>query len=276
MAPREIAPGVFVATSPVYLTTTTLVVGHGGGCLVIDPALTAPEVAGLGDWLAARGLRAVAGWATHAHWDHVLWSPALGVDVPRYATPRAVQTCARNRQAMISEMSAEAPGHDLDLFGRLEPVPGPGSGVVPWDGPEARVVAHDAHSGGHGAIFLPTARVLIAGDMLSDVEIPLLDLPSGTVADPGERADPFGGYRAGLGLLASQLSAGSGVRYLVPGHGQVGDRREFRRRVAADFRYLDLVEAGREAADPRLLVAGAEWLRAEHARQARLARSQLT
>jgi glyoxylase-like metal-dependent hydrolase (beta-lactamase superfamily II) len=36
----EVAPGVFVATAAMYSTTTTVVVGADGGCLVIDPAVT--------------------------------------------------------------------------------------------------------------------------------------------------------------------------------------------------------------------------------------------
>jgi len=278
----EIAPGVFVATSAVYLTTCTVVVGAGNGCLVIDPALTAADVAGLGTWLRARGLRPAVGWSTHPHWDHVLWSDALGARVPRYATGRAVAVADRARSALADEMAAAAPGHDLALFGRLAPLPGAGD-VIPWDGPEVRVVPHDAHAPGHGALFLPGQGILVAGDMLSDVEVPLLDLADAdgclgeAAAGPGEAErkspDPFGAYRAGLGLLASLGSVG--VRCIVPGHGHVGDRAQFRARVAADFRYLDLVEAGRDADDPRLGGPDAEWLRAEHARQRELARGEL-
>jgi len=278
----EIAPGVFVATSPVYLTTCTVVVGAGNGCLVIDPALTAAEVAGLGRWLSARGLRPVVGWSTHPHWDHVLWSDALGARVPRYATGRAVAVAERARAALVDELAAVAPGHDLALFGRLTPLPEPGD-VIPWDGPEVRVVRHDAHAPGHGALFLPGPGILVGGDMLSDVEVPLLDLagPDGrrreAAAGPGDTEsdspDAFGAYRAGLGLLASLGSAG--VRCVVPGHGHVGDRAQFRARVAADFRYLDLVEAGRDADDPRLGGPDAEWLRTEHARQREFARGEL-
>ena len=90
--------------------------------------------------------------------------------------------------------------------------------------------------------------------MLSDVEIPLLDMAA---------ADPLGGYRAGLDLLASV----PGVRLLVPGHGHVGDAAALRARLAMDVGYLDAVQAGQEADDPRLLGPGAAWLRAEHARQ---------
>jgi glyoxylase-like metal-dependent hydrolase (beta-lactamase superfamily II) len=257
----------------VYLTTTTIIAGRNGTCLLIDPALTADELAALGEWLASRELRAVAGWSTHAHWDHVLWSDALGTGVPRYATARAVRECELRRAAMIAELSAVAPGHDLGLVGQVAALPavlcGPAAfragdwPAIPWDGPTALVVAHDAHAPGHGAVYLPGPGVLVAGDMLSDVEIPLLDLESAA----GERADPFGDYRAGLGLLAAL----PGVRHVVPGHGHVGDAAACRARAAADFLYLDRVGRGADIADPRLLGPDAGWLRADHARQRELA-----
>ena len=240
----EVAPGVFVATAEIYTTTTTVVAGADGGCLVIDPAVTVADLAALAGSLSSRGLRPVAGWSTHPHWDHVLWSRSLG-GVVRYATPRAVAVAAREREGLVSGMSEAAPGHDLSLFARLAPLPG---AEIPWRGPRATVVAHDAHAPGHAAVYLPDSGVLVAGDMCSDIEIPLLDR---------ESADPSGDYRRGLGALASLR----GVRVVIPGHGRAGDRAEFRRRVAADFAYLDAVEAGREPADPRLAV---EWLRAEH------------
>lgn len=251
----ELAPGVFVATAERYTTTSTVVVGAGGGCLVIDPAVTVADLEALASWLSARGLRPVAGWSTHPHWDHVLWSSALGDDVLRYATPRAAQVAARERPGLIDDAGESAPGHDLALFARLEPL---ASAEIPWDGPRAVVVSHDAHAPGHGALFLPACGVLIAGDMCSDIEIPLLDM---------RRADPFGGYRHGLGSLASL----TGVRAVVPGHGHVGGASEFRRRVSADQAYLDAVAAGRDYADPRLTQ---DWLRAEHARHLALARER--
>jgi hydroxyacylglutathione hydrolase len=266
MAPAEITPGVFVATSPTYLTTTTIIAGRDG-CLVIDPALTVTELARLADWLAARRLVAVAGFATHAHWDHVLWSASLGTGVPRYATARTVRECERSRATILEELSAEAPGHALDLVGQLTAVPDQdGWPAISWDGPPALVVSHDGHSPGHGAIYLPDLGVLVAGDMLSDVEIPLLDLTL-----TGERADPFGDYRAGL----ARLAALPGIRHVVPGHGHVGDAAALRSRVAADFRYLDHVELDADLEDERLLAPDAGWLRADHARQRELAGARL-
>jgi hydroxyacylglutathione hydrolase len=244
----EVAPGVLVATAVQYTTTSTIVAGPGGGCLVVDPAVTVAEVDGLAAALAARGLRPEVAWSTHPHWDHVLWAASLG-DVPRYATPVGAATAERERDGLLAGVAGSAPGHDLDLVARLTPL---AADVIPWRGPEVRVLGHDAHEPGHGALFLPGAGVLLAGDMVSDLEIPLLAC---------EETDPVGRYRAGLELLASQP-----VRVLVPGHGHVGDHAEFTRRVRSDSAYLAELERGAPAAgqDGRI---GSSWLRAEHDRQ---------
>jgi hydroxyacylglutathione hydrolase len=243
----EVAPGVLVATSGYAMTTSTVVVGSSGGCLLIDPAVTAADLAALADELAARGLRAAAGWSTHPHWDHVLWSTGLG-DAPRYAAPAAVAVTETERDGILEEVVQSAPGHDLELVGRVQALDG---SVIPWDGPEARLVVHDGHAPGHGAVFLPDSGILIAGDMCSDVEIPL--------PDP-EAKDPLGDYRTGMDRLASL----PGVRQVVPGHGHVGDTAELRRRLALDAAYLDGVSAGRPFRDPRLTADSPDWMRVMH------------
>jgi glyoxylase-like metal-dependent hydrolase (beta-lactamase superfamily II) len=248
----EIAPGVLVATSTYAVTTSTVVTGAGGGCLLVDPAVTVADLAALADELAALGLRPAVAWSTHPHWDHVLWSAGLG-DAPRYAAPAAVAFLETERDGMLGQLSHSAPGHDLDLAGRVRPLDEP---AIPWDGPEARLVVHDGHAPGHGAVFLPDSGVLLAGDMCSDIEIPLLD----TVAP-----DPLGDYRTGVERLASV----PGVRQVVPGHGHVGDAAELRRRLALDTAYLDAVSAGRPHQDPRLTADSPAWMRAMHDDQVR-------
>jgi glyoxylase-like metal-dependent hydrolase (beta-lactamase superfamily II) len=252
----QIARGVLVGTSELYVTTTTVVVGSGGHCLVIDPAITPADLAVVAAELAARGLKPAAGWSTHPHWDHVLWSRELG-EGPRFAAPRAVAAATAHRADLIHSAQRSAPGHDLELLGRLTALE-PGADRVPWDGPQAWVVAHEGHAPGHGAVFLPEAGVLVAGDMCSDIEIPLLDR---------DTPDPVGDYRAGL----ERLAALTGVRQVVPGHGHVGDAAEFGRRIAADHRYLDALESGAPFEDPRLTQ---DWLRAEHEQQLRQARAE--
>ena len=241
----EIVSGVLVTTSEFALTTTTVVAGPGGGCLLIDPGVTVAEMTGLAAALAARGLRPDVAWSTHPHWDHVLWHSSLG-DAPRYAAPAAVAVAVA-RPGMVEEMRRSAPGHDLSLFGRLVPLP---AKTIPWNGPTAELIVHNAHAPGHGAVFLPGTGVLVAGDMCSDAEIPLLD----TLAD-----DPVEDYRTAL----SRLGAVAGVRYVVPGHGHVGNAAEFRRRLAADSAYLDALSRGEPEPfdDPRITE---DWMRAAH------------
>jgi glyoxylase-like metal-dependent hydrolase (beta-lactamase superfamily II) len=239
----EIAPGVLVATSSYALTTSTVVVGSSGGCLLIDPAVTVADLAALAGELAELGLRPAVAWSTHPHWDHVLWSAELG-NPPRYAAPAAVTIAETERDGIVDGVEKSAPGHDLALIGRLQALD---ASVISWDGPTAQLIVHDGHAPGHGAVFLPDTGVLVAGDMCSDVEIPLLD----TVA-----SDPLGDYRTGMERLRSV----PGVRQVVPGHGHVGDASDFRRRLALDDSYLDAITSGKPSGDPRL--AGcAEWMR---------------
>ena len=249
----EIAPGVLVGTSSYALTTTTVVAGStgSGGCLLIDPAVSVTELGALAVSLRALGLRPSAAWSTHPHWDHVLWSAEFG-GAPRYAAPAAVTAAETERDGILTEVRHDAPGHDLSLVGRLRPLD---AATIPWDGPQARLIVHDGHAPGHGAVFLAGTGVLVAGDMCSDAEIPLLDVLA---------ADPLGDYRTGL----ARLAAVPGVRQVIPGHGHVGEAAEFRRRLALDSAYLDAIAGGKPSRDPRL-EGCADWLRVTHEEQVR-------
>jgi hydroxyacylglutathione hydrolase len=250
----DITTGIYVGTSYQYTTTSTVVSDGDGGCLVIDPAVTVADLAELAADLRALSLTPRVGFATHPHWDHVLWSAGFG-GVPRYASAAAVATAERERQGLIAGAERAAPGHDLELFGRLTPLAA-GADAVPWGGPTAHVVTHRAHAPGHSAVFFPGSGTLVAGDMCSDIEIPLLDL---------DQADPGGDYMAALDLLGALP-----VDRVIPGHGHVGDAAEFRRRIEADVRYVDDLRAGRDSCDPRLAT---DWLAAEHQRHVAAIRS---
>src|SRR5665647_2274949 len=74
----QVALGVWTATAATWATLTTVVVADDGACLVVDPGITVQEVTALAAEIGSRGWRCVAGFATHPHWDHVLWASALG------------------------------------------------------------------------------------------------------------------------------------------------------------------------------------------------------
>src|SRR5262245_41876243 len=230
----EISAGLFVATGDLYVTNSTVISDGRGGCLVVDPAVTVAEVAGLAADLESLSLRPRFGFATHPHWDHVLWIPELG-DVPRLASALTVATAERERARLIEGVQKSAPGHDLDLFGRLTPLDQPDQSA--WDGPADAVVTHQGHAPGHSAVFLADTGTLIAGDMCSDIEFPLLHL---------DRPDPVGDYLAALEKFAALP-----VELVIPGHGGVGDGADFRRRIELDRAYLENLRRGPAMRGPR-------------------------
>lgn len=232
---RQVAPGVLVGTSR-FMATNTVVVVHGDGALVVDPGVHEDELQAIAHDLEARGVRVTSGFATHAHWDHVLWHEALG-DVPRWASHRTVAD-ARLRRVDLLHEAEKVTGVDHDRFGALTAV----GGGLPGDGPPVEVLVHDAHCAGHTALHLPDLELLIAGDMVSDVEIPLLEH-----GVPGP--DALAAYHEGLDALATVEPVG----VVVPGHGHPCDGASWRRRLDADRAYLDDLAAGRPSDDTRLV-----------------------
>lgn len=250
----EVAPGVLVMTSRRYITTTTAVIA-GGDALVIDPAWEDDELAGVAQVLGHAGARCAAGVATHVHYDHVLWHPDLGSG-PRWATPWTVAQWSTQRDDLVAPLVGDVSAPLVELAGLLHPIPQaprpsgdvpaspyprstrlPGPYALPWSSRDVVVHEHDAHARGHIALELPDVRVLIVGDMLSDIELPYPD-PD----DPDLTA-----YLVGLERL-SEVAAR--VEVLIPGHGTPTTRPLAR--LDADRRYLESVLAGHEPDDPRL------------------------
>ena len=253
----DVAPGVAVATAETWTTTSTVVAGPEGTCLVVDPGVTVADLAGLAAAIEARGWRVTAGFSTHPHWDHVLWAARLG-DAPRWATPDACTVARETREAILRETDADAPGHDHVLTGHLTALPdavGP-DGVIPlpWSGPQALALVHRAHCPGSAALVLPEPGVLCAGDLLSDEEVPLLDL---------DAPDPVGDHLAALTMLESAIDR-HGVRVVIPGHGTATDAAGARARAERDRAYLVALTAGGTVVDDRL---ADPWVDAQHERQ---------
>jgi glyoxylase-like metal-dependent hydrolase (beta-lactamase superfamily II) len=229
---HEVAAGVLVATSRTDSLNSVVIIGQEGGVLLVDPGWQQDELDELAGELSARGLHVVAGLATHAHHDHVLWHPDFG-DVPRWASPDSVRIAGSHREQLIEALGPQFSPEVLALTGRLAALPGLD---VPWLGPETDVILHNAHIVGHSAAWIADLGVLIAGDMLSDIELPLPDDSPNSLVD----------YRAGLEALAPYASV---ARFVIPGHGSV--TTDGAERLAADLAYLDDLAAGRESADAR-------------------------
>lgn len=252
-----IAEGVHVHQSACIETNTTIVEGSHG-VLVIDPGLTVDELASIASDLRVLGLQVVAGFSTHPDWDHALWYAGFG-DGPRYATARAAAALrellsqpdwqAQMADAIPPEVADDLP---MELFGQVTGLP-PGTRRIPWDGPVVRIIEHRAHAVGHAALYIEDRGVLVAGDMLSDVLVPMPDLH-------GDEADPLGDYLAALQLLED---VAGGVEAVIPGHGSPGASDELVERIQRDRRYVLALRNGEEAPDPRVgsgAKPGWEWV----------------
>lgn len=101
--------------------------------------------------------------------------------------------------------------------------------------------------------------VLVAGDMLSDVLIPMLDV--------NDTADPIKDYLAALRLLGG---VAGDVDVLVPGHGSVGGADQVHARSDQDRAYVHALRDAGVLSDPRVgpsATYGKDWLPGVHERQ---------
>jgi glyoxylase-like metal-dependent hydrolase (beta-lactamase superfamily II) len=231
-AAQEVAPGVHVMASRRYTTTST-VITSGPDALVIDPAWDADELAGIRPLIRHLGATCVAGLATHLHYDHVLWHHDLG-DVPRWSSEWAAAQWQCSRSDLIQPLIGDIPDDLVAIAGRITPV---ADMSLRLGDREIVLHQHDAHARGHLAVEIADARVLIAGDMLSDIELPYPD------ADEPDLSL----YLDGLDRLAPVVAR---CDVLVPGHGR--PTFEPMTRLDADRRYLDAVLSGTPGDDPRL------------------------
>ena len=235
---NQVADGVWVRQSE-WAWSNAVVVRGKGGLILVDPGIDGSDLNQLADDLDRLGLPVVAGFSTHPHWDHLLWHSRFG-DVPRYATAAGSHAASEARERAQSMAAESAVGIPLELIGLATPLPADG-GPVPGE-----IIEHQAHAVGHAAVLLADRGVLLAGDMLSDVLIPLLD---------SRRPDQVGAYTTALDRLGE---AAGHVDVLVPGHGAIAEGSEVAARLAADHAYIDALGRGEEPVDARLTTA--TWL----------------
>jgi glyoxylase-like metal-dependent hydrolase (beta-lactamase superfamily II) len=108
-------------------------------------------------------------------------------------------------------------------------------------------------------LFIEERGVLVAGDMLSDVLIPMLDL--------SDTADPIEDYLAALGLIEG---VAGDVDVIVPGHGSVGGADQVHARIDQDRAYVHALRDAQASNDPRIgpfALNGWDWVAGVHERQ---------
>ena len=260
---RQVAEGVLIHQSE-FCQSNAVVVQGQAGALLIDAGIYGHEMACLANDLSESGQTVVASFSTHPHWDHVLWHAQLGA-APRYGTARCAAAARDQRlgagwQDRIAEWIPPDIAEQMswDLFGLITGLPAE-TARIPWDGPHVRIIEHQAHARGHAALLIEERGVLVAGDMLSDVLIPMLDLD--------DDADPIEDYLAALRLLEG---AAGDADVLVPGHGSIGEADQARARIDQDRAYVHALRDAHGPGDPRVGPSakdGWDWVAGVHERQ---------
>jgi glyoxylase-like metal-dependent hydrolase (beta-lactamase superfamily II) len=176
---------------------------------------------------------------THGDWDHVLGRLAF----PNVAIGCAEST-AQRLQAAPGEAQRELRSFDEELMiersrplalGSIQALPVPGRCNI--GDAELELYPADGHTLDGMAIAVPWARVLVAGDYLSSVEIPALNA-----------GDTVQAYLATLERLRPLLAS---CDHVVPGHGPVTDATQALALLTEDAAYLnELRQHGADAALP--------------------------
>jgi len=227
----DLGQGSRVRRSRAYAMNSVALL-HPEHTVVVDPGVLPSELDDIAAATAAVSPAAVTLAFTHSHWDHVLGRPWW---------PGA-QTLAHDRLAMETKRDAERIQRESEAIARRHGETWT-RGFVPFRpdveasglrflklGPW-RLVLRDApgHSSSQLTFHLPDRGILLAADMLSDLEPPILDGPPAR-------------YRETLRTL-TPLFEGGAITTLVPGHGSVAAGPEVRERLHRDLDYLDRLEA---------------------------------
>jgi glyoxylase-like metal-dependent hydrolase (beta-lactamase superfamily II) len=230
-------PDVIVFVSDAWQTTSTAVRSDEEGFLIDSPVFP-EELRAVPDVLSHAEYPVSGLLATHGDWDHLLGRLAY----PGAALGAAESTVAR-LSAELGEAQRELRAFDEEHYvadrpplalGSLQSLPTPGRVELGGDR-ELQMYPADGHTADGAAYWLPWAGVLVCGDYISPVEIPVLS-PGGSIS----------AYRQTLTRLAGLIAQ---AEWVIPGHGAPIAASRAQEVLSADDAYLE-----RLAGDP----AGAE------------------
>jgi glyoxylase-like metal-dependent hydrolase (beta-lactamase superfamily II) len=216
-------------------------VGAADEAFVIDSPVLPEELELLPALVEQAGFPTPQGLlATHADFDHVLAPIAF----PE-ATLGCAESSAKRLQAEPGAVQRELRRFDEELqidrrplsLGTVQPLAVPGRCSI-GDG-ELELHAATGHTADGMAVWIGWARVLVAGDYLSPIELPSLGEGGGEMLDA---------YLATLERLAPLAAS---AEHVVPGHGPVIDGERALALLEQDRAYLlALRERGAEAELP--------------------------
>ncbi len=237
--------------------TNAVAVRSGSEAFLIDSPILPDELEMLADVLEESGFPIVGLLATHADWDHLL-GPIAFPGVPLAVS----ETSAARLKAEPGSAARELRDFDdrwyLQRKGTLS-IPGaealPVPGLLEIGERELELHPADGHTADGMAIFARWCGVLICGDYVSPIEIPM-------ISDGGSIA----AYRATLLRLRDLVGE---AEHVVPGHGEPIDPVRAEALITEDLAYLDALEQNGAAAPLPLARRNKEQLRI-HAENAEL------
>lgn len=217
---------VIVAVSRVWQTTCTAI-RHGEEGFLIDSPVYPDELEALPGVLEQASFPVSALLVTHADWDHLLArlafdGTALGCGETTAARLVAEPGSAQRALRDFDEQHYVEPRRPLTLGG-VQALPVPGKLSI---GSEQDLELHpaDGHTADGMAVWVPWAAVLVCGDYLSPVEIPMISAGGSRDA-----------YLATLRRLRPLVERASAV---VPGHGAPISGQDALSLLQEDLEYL--------------------------------------
>jgi len=224
----DLGGGVLVPQSAAFQMNSTLLL-HAEHAVLVDPGVLPTELDDIAARVAAARPAKLTLLLTRGHWDHVLarpwWPGAEVVGHDRFAA--VVQRDQAKIRQEIEQLAREHGERWERGFTPFRPAQAVSGLHLARRGPWT-LVLRDAfgHSDSQLSVHLPHERILLAADMLSDIEIPLLD-------------GPVAPYLETLRALAP-LAENGAIETLVPGHGAIArGRDEVVVRVRRDLEYLE-------------------------------------
>lgn len=218
---QEIGTCLWVKQNTPFATNTGLLIGTGHACL-IDPGISSDNLTEIKHFVANQDAEVNTIILTHAHWDHLLgaaWFPNARMvahktylEVIKNHHEHLVQQVASWRVSEADTPEVWAPPQPTKVYSHTLVML---LGDIPL-----RLIHTPGHTVDHSAVYIPQEKILWAGDMLSDHELPLVE--------------DINAYNRSLATLAAL-----DVNILVPGHGKPAlDSADITTRFDQDCTYL--------------------------------------
>jgi glyoxylase-like metal-dependent hydrolase (beta-lactamase superfamily II) len=224
---QQYQKSVWIKQNTPYATNTGIVIHHNQACL-IDPGISPADCESINQFLLKQNADVKFILLTHAHWDHLLgvhyFPQAQVVTHQKY-----LDVIRRHQEHLVQQVSAWWESvNRVPIFDWTPPFPMISfakHSVISLGGLTLSLFHAPGHTSDHIVIYIPYAKVLWAGDMLSDREIPLVE-------------DIVFYQKTLVDMKAFKACI------VVPGHGRPATETvEIQQRFEQDMAYVDNIRA---------------------------------